>query len=792
MSPKIWAMAENGGQVELFDTPAEVGVVVINGRCRIRTQDGHSVVTVSGMVLGQFDEGDGLSKAHTMVMLVQQGWAMQKEVAEAFGCSLRRVRRLQRRFERGGLAALARSKAAKGSSRLSHSQRRRIPRLKAQGLSNREVARRVGVCDKTVRNVLKRMGWVEPVSEQLSLEQGMSGAETEVSGAPTQVLENIGEASVPAATQNMSGAGPQLPLTLTLDSDPRDRFMDRMLAVLGLLDDAAPLFSNATGVAGAGVLLAVPVLVQNRVVELAREVYGSIGPAFYGLRTTIVTLVFMALLRIKRPENLKERSPQELGRLLGLDRAPEVKTVRRKLSRLVQMGRAKEFARALAKQRAADRGEALGFLYVDGHVRAYHGKHDLPKAHVARMRISMPATTDYWLNDAEGEPLFVVPSEAHKSLVSMLPEMLDEARSLVGERRITVVFDRGGWSPKLFKNLISQGFEIMTYRKAPFRKVAKKRFSEHKKKIDGNKLGFTLADQGVRLLKGTLRLRQVTILRKDGEQTAIVTSRRDLSAVDVAYRMTRRWRQENFFKYLREEFALDALVDYGTQEADAERDVPNPERKRLNAKLNAAQDELNKLQAQYGAKALANLESRRKTMRGFKIAHAGLRQEIADAMKRVARLEAQRAKVPTRIPVSDTVGGPVIKLAVERKHLTDVLKMVAYQIESDLVRLMRPHYQRAEDEARTLIHEILASEGDIEVTDSELRVRITPLSSPHRTRVLAALCDRLNTTNTPFPGSRLRLRFSVQPAPKDTMAFPGPRPLKKATDSPRPDTCGGG
>jgi transposase len=784
-------MAENGSQVELFETPTEAGVMVINDRCRIRTQGGHRVVTISGIVLAQFDEGDALSEMHAMVMLAQQGWALQKEVAKAFGCSARRVRRLQRRFERGGLAALARSKGSKGRSRLSHYQRGTIPRLKARDLSNYEIARQVGVSEKTVRNVLRRIGWVESVAEQLNFEDGMSGAEMKVSVAPAQVVENTGSSLAPAADQDVSGAGPRLPLPLTLDSDPRDRFTDRVMAVLGLLDDAAPLFSNATGIAGAGVLLAVPALVQNRVVELAREVYGSIGPAFYGLRTTMVTLVFMALLRIKRPENLKERSPQELGRLLGLDRAPEVKSVRRKLSRLAQMGRTKEFARALAKQRAADRGGAIGFLYVDGHVRAYHGKHDLPKTHVARMRISMPATSDYWLNDAEGEPLFVVPTEAHQSLVSMLPEMLDEARSLVGERPITVVFDRGGWSPKLFKDLISKGFEIMTYRKAPFRKVAKRRFSEHEEEMDGNKMCFMLADQGIRLLKGTLRLRQVTILRKDGGQTAIVTSRRDLSAIQVAYRMTRRWRQENFFKYLREEFALDALVDYGTQEADAERDVPNPECKRLNAKLNAAQDELNKLQAQYGDKALTNPENRRKSMRGFKIAHAGLRQEIANAMKRVARLEVQRAKIPTRIPVSDTVTGPVIKLAVERKHLTDVVKMVAYQIESDLVRLMRPHYQRAEDEARTLIHEILASEGDIEVTDSELQVRMSPLSSPHRTRVLATLCDRLNATNTPFPGTKLRLRFSVRPAPNHTMAFPGPKPPKKAVNSPRPDTWAG-
>ncbi len=785
-------MTESTGQVELFEARPDDGVVVVNERCRIRTLDGHCVVTVAGMTLTQFDECDSLAEMHAMVMLVQQSWAMQKEVAKAFGCSERRVRRLQRRFETGGLSALARSKRSKGRSRLSHSQRRTIPKLKAQGLSNYAVAARVGVSERTVRNVLRRIGWVEPVAEQLRLEDGMSGAETKVSAVSAQVTENAGSAPAPVADQKVSDPGAELLLPSTLDSDPQDRVVDRTLAVFGLLDDAAPLFANATGVAKAGVLLAVPALVQTRLVELASEVYGSIGPAFYGLRTTFMTLVSMALLRIKRPENLKEYPPQELGRLLGLDRILEVKTLRRKLSRLAALGRVMVLARALAKQRVADRGEAMGFLHVDGHVRAYHGKRVLPKTHVARMRISMPATSDYWLNDAEGEPLFVVPTEAHKSLVRMLPEMLDEARSLAGERRITVVFDRGGWSPKLFKKLISQGFEIMTYRKAPFRKVGKKRFSEHKEEIDGNQVRFTLADQGVRLLKGTLRLRQVTIWRKDGKQTAIVTSRRDLSAIEVAYRMTRRWRQENFFKYLREEFALDALVDYGTQEADAERDVPNPKRKRLNANIRAARQDLAKLQAKYGDNAWANPEVQRKTMRGFKIAHADLRQDIAAAMKRVAQLEAQRAEVPTRTPVSNTVAGPVIKLATERKHLTDVVKMVAYQVESDLVRLIRPHYQRAEKEARTLIHEVLTSTGDIEVADSELRVRISPLSAPHRTQVLAALCDQLNATNTAFPGTRLRLRFSVRSAPETSMAFPGPKPPKKAPDSPRPDTSGGG
>ena len=122
-------------------------------------------------------------------------------------------------------------------------------------------------------------------------------------------------------------------MPLTLDADPADRRLDRLLAYLGLLEDAAPLFRPGLRVPRLGVLLSLPALIESGVIELAHKVYGSLGPAFYGLRTTMLTLLLMALLRIKRPEALKEHSPDDLGFLLGLDRAPERPLARRSRSR---------------------------------------------------------------------------------------------------------------------------------------------------------------------------------------------------------------------------------------------------------------------------------------------------------------------------------------------------------------------------------------------------------------------------------------------------------------------------
>jgi hypothetical protein len=548
---------------------------------------------------------------------------------------------------------------------------------------------------------------------------------------------------------------------VSFDRDPADRRVDRLLAYLGLLDAAAPLFRSGDRIPRVGVLLALPPLAASGVFAIAREVYGSLGPAFYGLRTTMVALLLLALLRIKRPEGLKEHPPDELGRLLGLDRGPEVKTLRRKLGRLAAVGRATEFGRALARHRVAARGAALGFLYVDGHVQVYHGQRTLPKAHVARRRLAMPATTDSWVNDATGDPLFVLTAEANAGMVAMLPRVLEEVRALVGERRVTIVFDRGGDSPRLFLRLIAAGFDLLTYRKGRVPRLPRSRFHPHDGLVDGRPVAYMLADQGIRLLGGPLRLRQVTRRTDDGHQTPILTSRRDLPALDIAHRMLERWRQENFFKYLREEYALDALVDYGVVPDDPTRDVPNPRRRTLDAQLRQTRAELARLATEYGAEAFTNPEHVRPTMRGFKIAHGPLAHAIRAALDRVAKLEATRAALPQRVAVGQVVQGEVVRLAPERKLLTNLIKMVAYQAERDLVRLPVPHSKRVADEGRTFIQAALASAGDLAVTDTELRVVLAPLSSPHRPRALAALCEALDRTGTRFPGTRLRLRYAV-------------------------------
>jgi hypothetical protein len=154
---------------------------------------------------------------------------------------------------------------------------------------------------------------------------------------------------------------------------------------------------------------------------------------------------------------------------------------------------------------------------------------------------------------SDGEPLLVVTSEVNAKLTQILEPILADVRRLVGDqRRMTVIFDRGGFSPKLFARLIDAGFDVITYRKGKSRKLPSGQFAVQRQKIDGAWREYQTCDRP-RVRVGTLPaegkgkrrrakarkrylwMREVRVLRDDGRQTPILTNRQDLSAVTVAY-----------------------------------------------------------------------------------------------------------------------------------------------------------------------------------------------------------------------------------------------------------------
>jgi len=179
--------------------------------------------------------------------------------------------------------------------------------------------------------------------------------------------------------------------------------VERLLASLGKLDEVARRFAPALDIPNGGVLLALPALLVSGLLRYASK-YFRLPPGFYGLKTIFLLLAFMALARLKSIESLRYCAPGEWGKLLGIGRAPEVRTLRIKLKHLANQEQAFSWSVELCKE-----SEEATVLYVDGHVRVYHGKtKQLPKHYVARERLCLSATADYWVNAMDRRPFFVV------------------------------------------------------------------------------------------------------------------------------------------------------------------------------------------------------------------------------------------------------------------------------------------------------------------------------------------------------------------------------------------------
>jgi transposase len=549
------------------------------------------VVYVAGMATFCFEAGDELARRLSAVQLVGTQIAGKGAVAAAFGVDGSTLRRWCQDFEAAGTVGLAPIKPGpKGPSKLTDEVVEWIRELDAAGWGLVAIGAGVGCDTATVRVALGRRagsaGWEarkhptaargqdgDPATDEPAAD-AVDASERAASGAGQLEDGSLGgdEAGEEPAEQ---GQLPILPV-------PAPRTDERAAARAGELSEAPVIFTEGAGLLRVGLLLVLPALAITGLLEAFEEVYGQLRNGFYGLRASVLMLLFLALAREPRAEGATRVSPLDLGRLLGLDRGPEVKTLRRKLSELAARGKGAELQAALAARHAAARPEALGFLHVDGHLHAYTGKRDLPKTHIARLHMAARAVGETWIGDACGDPVMVVTASPTASLAGELVRLLPRLRDLVGpDRRVTIVFDRGGWSPEVFADILAAGFDLLTYRKAPYDLLPDSAFAEHTitDPETGTACTYQLAETTAEFdlgKKGVLALRQIHKRSDDGSQIPVLTSLPDLPAAAPVHRLSHRWRQENYFKYARANFALDALDGYAAISDDPHRQVTNP------------------------------------------------------------------------------------------------------------------------------------------------------------------------------------------------------------------------
>jgi transposase-like protein len=556
------------------------------------------------------------------------------------------------------------------------------------------------------------------------------------------------------------------------------RSLERVAAAMGSLGSAPIQFQSTCDVTRGGVLLALPALLAVGLLRYTPQMY-ELPKGFYGIDSIFLLLALMALARIQSLEQLRYQAPGEWGKLLGLDRIPEVRTLRAKLKLLCEdLGQALRWNSALAKEWIAQQNATELYFYCDGHVRVYHGEQTpLPRHYVARERLCLRATTDYWINAMDGQPFLYVNKEVDPGLIATLKQDVipwleaNLAKTPEQERRLaedlwahwfTLVFDREGYSPELFHYLWQKRIAVLTYHKFPQDSWREEEFHSYSVSLGGGEtVTLRLAELGTQL-SNHFWVREIRKLSDSGHQTSILTTNFQAPLATVAAALFARWCQENFFRYMREHYGLDRLIEYGTEPLPDAIPVVNPQWRNLDSQIRSKAGQRYRLAAQFGVLVLSEDPSESE-LQAFQQRKGELREEIGNLDLEIEKLKQERKNTAHHIPVKSLPEEDrFTRLRTERKHFIDTIKIIAYRAESSLASLLREHLARTDD-ARVLLRQIFDTEVDLtpDLTANTLTVRLHHLTQAAHDQAIEHLLAELNATQTVFPSTRLTLIFKI-------------------------------
>jgi len=628
----------------------------------------------------------------------------------------------------------------------------RCEQLFACGLSRAAVARRVGIGDSTLRKALARGAVRRSVQDA-----GHKSGEVPVGSGSTKSERSRADA------QAALGMG-----TACTRAD------ERVAAAVGLAQCATAHFEHCSDVMMGGLLAGLPALCANGLLGGIGK-YLQLPKGFYSCLHILLVLGFMALGRIRRPEGLRHIPPGELGKVAGLDRVPEVRTLREKITRMAQTGDPEAWMKELSKSWMCGDPAEAGYLYVDGHVRVYHGNAaHLPRRYVSRERLCLRGTTDYWVNDALGRPFFVVSKAVTDGLAATLvedivPELLVSVPGQPSKEeldadpllhRFAVVFDREGATHRLLSALWQYRIAAITYRKNVTDPWPENEFTPFEVPVPGGTATHMMLAQRETALSAngqSLPVKEVRRLSQTGHQTAVISTGRKLLTAVIAGRMFARWCQENFFAYMMQHYDIDGLVQYGAQDVSGTAEVVNPAWRELDKAVKQTQCGLRKLQARLGelsqsAKEGANIQKKAELLEAI--------QELQAQIKihRAARKQVKRKVSVGSLPEEQRP----TQLLPLNKMLADTVKMIAYRAETALVAMLIPHLKK-EEEARALVRELLVSAADIapDQTANTLTVRIHRMACPAHDKAIIAILDALTELEFRHPETTAKIVYTL-------------------------------
>ena len=540
-------------------------------------------------------------------------------------------------------------------------------------------------------------------------------------------------------------------------------------------------FDNQTDLQHAGSLLALPALLSQGLLKY--EDRFILENVYYPTSSIFISLAILSLLRVKTLSGVERLPSGELGRMIGLDRIPEVKTLRTRIAQFSEITDVRVWGLNLSRDWMEESPEYSAVLYLDGHIKLYYGKDKSPpKRFVSRMRLSLSGTTDYWVNDAMGQPFFVINKTISTGLISAIKENFidqflrdvpnqptdDELLEDKYKSRFMLVFDREGYSPDFFYDLWQKRIAISTYKKNVKDKWADEEFSQYTGKLPfGTTKTIELAERGVLLQnKGSRKkiwAREIRKKSKSGHQTSIITTNYSLSIIMVGLYMFARWSQENFFKYMMQEFGIDSLVSYMKEKVSDTSVLVNPEYRRLENLRKKLTSKQNRVRAKFSKLVLIDTPIEKKKLEKYLSIKEELKTEIEQYQAEIKQIKAQKKDVPYKVSYAELPDNEKFdKVINQRKHFLDTIKLIAYRAETALSNTIK-QYMAHQDEARLLLKQIYKTDANIKVDKEKnfLVVEIHKLAHWKDDKILEILCHEMNQTETMFPDTNLTIFYKT-------------------------------
>ena len=393
--------------------------------------------------------------------------------------------------------------------------------------------------------------------------------------------------------------------------------------------------------------------------------------------------------------------------------------------------------------------------YTDGHFSSYYGKRKVPKGYDPRRQIGFRGRNTIYLHNSAGENIYLFESPTNTSLSNDIETLIADLLEFgVKLKRRTLIFDRGGYSQKCFRYLWRYKMYFVSYLK----NRKKERLIELDKFIlkkytakDGEELEYLVFEKERRWTRYGW-VRTIVFIGTNGRQVPIITNNPFLGATTIIYFLSRRWREENCFKYMIEHFGIDLLCTYKTESApDKLIKRPNRERQELRSQIHSKKVELTKLKGQLAEKLQS--VSRGQTIEEFLKEQNPLEFAIKNMQVEIDFLETRRNGLPVKM--ESNLSDDHVIITQKRRMFINAIKAMNYNAEKWLQIFFKGCHPKP-DETLSLIRSLWKQPGKIRATGNVVEVELDPLDDRSMQNSLGKVLEKLKENNyLKLPDGRL-------------------------------------